>query len=111
MLPNRETCGGCAKEGTEMSQKNRKTSEYRLNIGCGAQVVDGWVNVDYAIGARLSKIPLFTALNRMVGIFNVRWDPRILIHDLRKPLPFKSNSVYVVYLSHTLEHLNREDGH
>jgi len=29
----------------------------KLNLGCGNQVVEGWVNVDYALGARFAKIP------------------------------------------------------
>ena len=75
-----------------MKHNGRKKNEYKLNLGCGAQVIDGWVNIDYAIGARISKIPLFAKLNRIVGVFNVKWDPRIKIHDLRKPLPFKDNT-------------------
>jgi predicted SAM-dependent methyltransferase len=105
---NDEGCG--VQEKSEMKQTNRTQAEYKVNLGCGAQVVDGWVNVDYAIGARLSRIPLFAAPNRRIGFFNVKWDEHILIHDLRKPLPFKSNSVYVVYSFHTLEHFDREDG-
>lgn len=27
----------------------------KLNLGCGEYCVDGWVNVDYSLNARLAK--------------------------------------------------------
>lgn len=82
----------------------------KLNLGCGPQVLDGWVNVDYALGARLMKLPLLRAVNRKLRVFNVDWDERIFVHDLTKPFPWSSGSADVVYSSHTLEHLSKEDG-
>lgn len=82
----------------------------KLNLGCGSQVPDGWINVDYALGARLAKIPFFRALNRRLGLFNLDWDDRTEIHDLSKRLPWQDRTVDVVYSSHTLEHFTREAG-
>lgn len=82
----------------------------RLNLGCGAAVADGWINVDYAVGARLRRIPVVGALVGRLGILNTDWDPRIVVHDLRKPLPWTDASVDAIYSSHTLEHLDREEG-
>lgn len=82
----------------------------RLNLGCGSQVVDGWINVDYSLGARMTKIPGFAALNRHLRLFDLRWDPRVELHDLRRTFPWNSNSAAVVYSSHTLEHMTREEG-
>lgn len=82
----------------------------KLNLGCGPQVLDGWVNVDYALGARLMKVPLFRSINRKLGIFDLDWNDKIFVHDLTKTFPWASASVDVVYSSHTLEHLSREDG-
>jgi SAM-dependent methyltransferase len=82
----------------------------KLNLGCASQVVDGWINVDYAFGARLAKIPLFRVLNRKLRLFDLDWDQRIHIHDLSKPFPWVDSSVDVVYSSHALEYLSREDG-
>jgi SAM-dependent methyltransferase len=81
-----------------------------LNLGCGTHVVDGWVNVDFAPGARLAQLPAFAALNRRLRLFNLPWSPGILIHDLRRPFPWADGSVRAVYSSHTLEHLTREEG-
>lgn len=82
----------------------------KLNLGCGSQIVDGWTNVDYALGARLMKIPLFAAINRRVRLFEMDWDRRVFVHDLRKEFPWSNGSVDVIYSSHTLEHLSKEDG-
>jgi SAM-dependent methyltransferase len=87
-----------------------KSQTMKLNLGCASQVVDGWINVDYAFGARLAKVPLFQTLNRRLRIFDLDWDQRIQIHDLTKPFPWADGSVDVVYSSHALEYLSREDG-
>ena len=82
----------------------------RLNLGCGVAVADGWVNIDYAVGARLRRIPVVGALVGRLGILNTDWDPGVVVHDLRKPLPWTDASADAIYSSHTLEHLDREDG-
>lgn len=58
----------------------------KLHLGCGARVRADWFNVD---GNGDSDIDL-------------RW-------DLRKPLPFASESCRLIYSEHLLEHLTRED--
>ncbi|XXK59474.1 class I SAM-dependent methyltransferase [Porticoccaceae bacterium nBUS_09] len=82
----------------------------KLNLGCGNQVVDGWINVDYFLGARLVKIPGFSLFNRVFRMFDMEWDKRIFLHDLTKPLPWGEGVASGIYTSHTLEHLNKEDG-
>jgi SAM-dependent methyltransferase len=82
----------------------------RLNLGCGSQVVKDWVNVDYSLGARLAKLPLFAALNRRLKLFDLEWDERIVLHDLTRPLPWSDGSIEAVYSSHTLEHLSKDQG-
>jgi len=82
----------------------------KLNLGCASRVVDGWINVDYALGARLAKVPLFRLLNRKLRIFDLDWDERIHVHDLSKPFPWADDTTDVVYSSHALEYLSREEG-
>jgi predicted SAM-dependent methyltransferase len=82
----------------------------KLNLGCGQMVVDGWVNVDYAVGARLARIPFLRAFNRKFRWFDRDWDHRIFIHNLVKPFPWANGSAACVYSSHTLEHFSREEG-
>ncbi len=82
----------------------------RLNLGCGPQVVKGWTNVDYALGAKISKFPLFRAFNNKVKLFNVSWNDEIYLHNLTQKFPWQDNTVDVVYSSHTLEHFSKEEG-
>lgn len=82
----------------------------KLNLGCGPQVVEGWINVDYALGARLATTPVLGAAARALGLFKMRWDPRIHIHDLTKTLPWADGTIDVCYTSHTVEHMSRDEG-
>jgi hypothetical protein len=36
----------------------------KLNLGCGSHVPSGWVNVDYALGAWVAKLPVFSLIIR-----------------------------------------------
>lgn len=58
----------------------------KVHLGCGKNIIDGWINVD------LIK------------------DPSIMFHDLRKPLPFEDNSIDFFFSEHFFEHLSKEDG-
>lgn len=82
----------------------------KLNLGCGGRYVPGWVNVDYAIGARIARTPVVGRLVSGTGLFGVKWDARICLHDLRRRLPWNDGDASVAYASHTLEHLSRSDG-
>ena len=84
--------------------------DVRLNLGCGSTVPKGWVNVDYALGARLSRLPLFRSLNRKIKFFNLDWDDEIFIHNLTKKFPWEDNSIDAIYSSHALEHFTKEQG-
>lgn len=78
----------------------------KLHLGCGTHFIEGWVNIDYNLGARLAKIPPLRLLVRKAN----DWDRRIMIHDLRQKLPFTDQTVDCIYTSHTLEHLTRKAG-
>ncbi len=60
----------------------------KLNLGCGKDVRDGWINCDNA-----EKLP-----------------PGVIRMDAGKPFPFPSNHFVEIYASHVLEHIhNYED--
>lgn len=60
-------------------------NEIKLHLGCGEIHLDGWVNID---------------------IESTNAD---LIHDLRNPLPFDTDSVSYIYAEHFIEHLSQAD--
>jgi SAM-dependent methyltransferase len=90
--------------------QRREEQIKKLNLGCGSTAADGWVNVDYALGARLAKLPLFRGVNKRLGLIKLDWDDKILVHDLTKPFPWPDSSIDAIYSSHTLEHFDKEDG-
>jgi predicted SAM-dependent methyltransferase len=57
-----------------------------LNLGCGGRIHPEWVNVDVVGGP-----------------------PGVVVHDLRRGIPFETGSFDVVYHSHLLEHLSAKD--
>lgn len=63
-----------------MFKKVLKMSKVMLNVGCGKDVLEGFVNIDYHVG-----------------------DGVDLVHDIRNPLPFDDCSVDFIYCSHVLE--------
>jgi predicted SAM-dependent methyltransferase len=60
----------------------------KLNLGCGANIKSGWVNVD----------------------INARDDRLDVKCDLSKDFPFIKNSCSIIYSEHFIEHLDWVDG-
>lgn len=82
----------------------------KLHLGCGSTIVNGWVNVDYSMGARMAKYPGFRFLNKRLKLFSLDWDKRIFIHDLTTRFPWNNETADIVYSSHTLEDFTRHEG-
>lgn len=83
----------------------------KLNLGCGLQTPDGWINIDSSMGARLAKRPILkkclqTFIPRSWGILpNANWPDNVKWMNITNQFEFDANSVDVVYSSHTIEHL------
>jgi predicted SAM-dependent methyltransferase len=90
------------------------SSEVILNLGCGVRTSPSCVNIDWSNYLRVKKsriasllAPLIlrgspTRLERFRGL-----DDSVVVHDLRRGIPFEDASVDAVYHSHFLEHLDR----
>jgi predicted SAM-dependent methyltransferase len=90
------------------------TNAFKLHLGCGLNVVEGWVNIDGSWNARLAKYPRLRralAAARVVPreSAKVEWRGDLRIFDVRDPLPFGAGSCEAIYASHLLEHLFLED--
>jgi predicted SAM-dependent methyltransferase len=60
-----------------------------LNVGCGTDYKEGWVNIDNNSDNNIEKLDL-------------NW-------DLRNSLPYKKNSVDFIFNEHLIEHLTVEE--
>jgi SAM-dependent methyltransferase len=87
-------------------------ASHRLNLGCGPDAPAGWVNLDGSWNAWFSHHRHLRGALRRIGIINAsnqgaQWKVTPVVHDLRKPLPFRENIFSAIYGSHVLEHLYR----
>ena len=74
---------------TETINKLSEKTNLKLNLGCGRNIKEGWVNVDFA--ERENKLDI--------------------VCDLSKEFPFDENSCSYIYSEHLIEHLEWLDGH
>jgi predicted SAM-dependent methyltransferase len=80
-----------------------------LNVGSGPYVARRWISLDGSwqilfAGTALAKLAAIVT-GREVG----HWPRGIWHRDVRKGLPFSDESVSIVYSSHFLEHLHRDE--
>jgi predicted SAM-dependent methyltransferase len=86
----------------------------RLHLGCGLETPRGWINLDGSWNARFAKWPRIRRALSRAGVLprghaQIAWSPSIVTHDVRKPLPFGTETFDAVYASHLLEHLYLEE--
>jgi SAM-dependent methyltransferase len=86
------------------------SSLIKLNLGCGPNGLEDWLNYDWGALPLLSKFPNVRKWGVRWGVlapgYDTRW-PQIQLVDIRKKLPLKSEVVNFIYCSHVLEHLER----
>ena len=84
-----------------------------LNLGCGTKTSDHCVNIDWSFYLRIKNNPVLRLLSSSIIGAERRerlnsLSTNIMVHDIRKGIPFANSSVDAVYHSHVLEHIDRE---
>lgn len=86
-----------------------------LNLGSGAKTCDhpAVVNVDWSPYLRLKANPVGRRLAPLMlrGVRRRRYlalPDNVMVHDLRRGIPFEDSSIEIVYHSHLLEHIDRD---
>jgi SAM-dependent methyltransferase len=88
-----------------------------INIGCGQTPTEGFRNFDNSVSLRLAKIPCLGDWLRKAGLLDARQygfikfaaERHIEYGDVLKGLPVASGSADVVYCSHMIALLDREE--
>lgn len=87
-----------------------------LNVACSFRTHRAWNNVDFSAYARLAHHKIFARFLNECGVLsNDRYarilatDSDIILHDLRRGIPFPEEEFDVIYHSHFLEHLEKQD--
>ena len=82
----------------------------RLNVGSGPASAAAWISIDGSWQARLAGHRwLARAASRLFGIEIGHWPQGIKYRNVRGGLGYDDGSIAVVYASHLLEHLYRQD--
>ena len=89
----------------------------KINIGCGMTTTKNWKNYDYSTSIKLSKYPIISNLlfklslidEEQKNFINYSLKNKIELLDATKTFPFKDESIDVIYSSHMMEHLHRDD--
>jgi predicted SAM-dependent methyltransferase len=81
-----------------------------LNVGSGPATAPGWTNIDGSWQARLAGHRwLGKMASAALGVEVGHWPRGIRYRDVRRGLGYHDRSVAVVYASHVLEHLYRDE--
>lgn len=80
----------------------------RVNLGCGQTPTPGWINIDNSPTVRLARTPFAKLIPSKNGFVRA-----VKKHDIRYgnalAIPVRDASVEVLYSSHMLEHLDRDE--
>ena len=92
-----------------------RMTQLRVNIGCGTTPIDGWLNFDNSLSVRLSRLPIpefvlpRNGSSMSLQFLRTAKQKKIKWADATKLIPLKNESVEVLYSSHMIEHLDRNE--
>lgn len=84
-----------------------------INLGCGTKCAPEAINLDWSIYLTLKRNRIIsTVLYPLIGSARrehlASIPDNIIVHDISRGLPFRSNSIDAAYHSHVLEHIDRD---
>jgi len=96
-------------------------TEIKVNLGCGLRCLPNWINIDGSLTALFSS-KRFSFLNKLLyhlagsseyysfeEFDTIIKKNKLHFYDLRKGIPLLTGSIDVLYTSHFLEHINKND--
>jgi len=89
----------------------------RINIGCGQTPTAGWKNYDNSLSLRLARVPILPELLHNLRLLETPQyafiefcrKNKIAYGDATRGLPLADSSCEVLYSSHMIEHLDRDE--
>jgi SAM-dependent methyltransferase len=84
----------------------------KVNLGCGGKWLSDWINIDWSWNARVRKHPILKLLVPFLQRSNLidttfEWPYDLILHDIRRKLPFEDEAVDFIYMSHVIEHMKK----
>src|SRR5215510_15500572 len=100
-----------------MFEAKGQNQKYRLNVGCGMTPTKGCLNLDNSFSIRLSAFPRLSNILHRAKFINqsqmnyIRFcrEHNIEWADATRRIPVPDNSAEVLYSSHMIEHLDRQE--
>lgn len=87
----------------------RPPTTKRVNLGCGLNAVDGWLNLDRSPSIVLQRLRPLRSLLVKVGVLSAaheaEWPESVQRHDVLTGVPLPDGGAEAIYSSHMLEHL------
>jgi predicted SAM-dependent methyltransferase len=88
-----------------------------INVGCGQTPTRDWINCDNSLSIVCARIPFLVPVLERIGASNnptaqfIRFarDNEIKYANATKRIPLDTGTAHIVYSSHMLEHLDRQE--
>jgi len=87
-----------------------------INLGAGLQQADSWIGYDRSRSPLIARSSVLRGILRALHAMGLTsrkaplsWPDTTRVHDVTKGIPHADGSVDVIYSSHMLEHLHREE--